>query len=238
MASAGLAPAIAVGVVAGPCFGATVADEVAADCKFNLDESGQPKLSDSPPSGYALQGFAPKVDGQGVTFDLVAGDTLEIAPVGPKHEFQGKRIVFDVEATIVREHKRNCKKIEERQPYAERGHERGPTLNLGDQVKLVVEVRYRRAPESPTLFATFDRPVEVSLHDSATVTVRLEYNRNEVEFAPRAVTLEEQRQYVDPEVARLQRERPTYRDIRSTNAHVEPGDLGTLAVSIHADRGR
>ena len=67
----------------------------------------------------------------------------------------------------------NCKKIEERQPYAERNHERGPILNLGNQVKLIVEIRYQQKSDRSQLFASFDQPVDVTLPDSATVTVRL-----------------------------------------------------------------
>jgi hypothetical protein len=204
---------------------------------FGLDTNGQPKIVE-PPSKKALQGFAPQERSDAIEFDLVAGDVLKVGPVGPDREFKGKRVLFNLDALIVEEHRRNCRKVEERRPYQEPDHERGPTLHLGQQVKLLVEINYQQGSKGEVLEATFARPVTARLKDSAKVRVRMTFNPDEVVWVGRAVSAAEKQAYVDPEVARLRRERPTYRDVRATNLRVEPGDLGTLAVTVGVTRDR
>jgi hypothetical protein len=233
-------PAVAAsaGVVAHEAAVAAPAELDSAEVRFGLGGDGEASIRAQPAPGHRVKNFTPtKTADKGVTFTLVGGDTLKVAPVGAERTFTGKRVTFDVEALIVREYKRNCKKVEEKTPFAERGWQKGPELRLGDQVKLEVRVEYKQGG-AETLTAGYDRPVAVRMKDSAVVTVRVVYDPTEVAFAGRGATEAEVAQYVTPEVNNLKRARPSYRDVRATNVRVEPGDLTEFAARVTVERDR
>ncbi len=169
-------------------------------------------------------------------FDLAAGDTLAVGPAGASRTFVGKRVAFTLAGEIKSERTEGCTTIKEEAKYRSTFPGKGPTLTLGEQVKIVVEISYKQGRSPETMYATFDKPVKWRMADGGTVRVSIRYDESEVAFAPRAVTAGERQKYIDPEVDRLRTQAPHVENPRAEDQKLLPGTLGELAVTVGVTR--